>query len=180
MAMRFLVYLLMGVAWLVVETVLMSFLPLGTPTPDVILVLVVAFGFRLPLARAGVLAFVLNLCQDVLTGGILGLNALSKTVIVAITKGVAERFYFPSIVSELLMVTAGAVVNMALVAAVLYMDGVVEAPFWQFFVSLVRTVMITTVTAPVVLVPMTLVIHRLEPESDVYEAETHDARTRRA
>ncbi|OGP81368.1 MAG: rod shape-determining protein MreD, partial [Deltaproteobacteria bacterium RBG_16_54_11] len=70
-----------GMLWLLVVTTLAGFLPTRLPTPDVVLIVVIIFSFQYSLPLGGGLSFLFGLMQDVLSGGVIGLNALSKTAV---------------------------------------------------------------------------------------------------
>lgn len=167
------VYLLFGIAWLAVESAFISFIPLGIPTPDVVLILVVAFAFRLPLARSGVLSFLLGLFQDVLVGAALGSNALSKTVVCALSRGIAERFYLSNVVSEVLMVIVGGVVDALLVTSILLVGGQALPALARIEQIVLLQLAATVLFAPVVVLALRWLAERLEPAADVYEDEVY-------
>lgn len=171
---------LIGLAWLIVKSVLLSYLPGGVPVPDVILVLAVLAAFRYPLVSASILAFCLGLMQDVMSGGILGLNALSKTTVCALTATLAARFYFPNLVAKVGMVVLGGLADALLVTVVQSIEhGIVQSMVF-FTHHLLLQVFVTGVVTP----PMAAATTRLFTVAEVeeesrYPHEAQGARSRR-
>jgi len=149
--LRALVPLVVGIIWLVVATVLAGFLPSHLPPPDVVLIVVVVFGFKYPLPLGGALAFVLGMLQDVLSGGVIGLNALSKTVVFSLTRAIARRFYFPNWASKIAMVFLGGIVDGLLVASILSIGGGVHGSGAVLARQLLLQILFTGLLSPLVL-----------------------------
>lgn len=161
--------LFVGMGWLVLKTTLAGFLPTRLPSPDVILILVVLFGFRYSLTLGGILSFFLGLIQDILTGGIVGLNALSKTVVFSFTQLTARRFYFPNFVSKIAMVFLGGLVDGLLVTFILLIGGDlrIPSPFLLRFALL--QVLFSGLLAPVVIIITTKILALVERgEGDIH------------
>ena len=133
------------------KTVLVGFLPTGVPFPDVVLVVVVVIGFRYSLALGGGFSFLLGLLQDVLAGGIIGLNALSKTLVFSLTKLMSRRFYFPNFISKIAMVLLGGVIDSLLLVIVLFIAGLIHTPFPILLRHLLVQIFCTALLAPVVI-----------------------------
>jgi rod shape-determining protein MreD len=159
---RVLFPLFVGMGWLVLKTTLVGFLPTRVPTPDLILIVVVVFGFRYSLTHGGILSFFLGLMQDILTGGIIGLNALSKTVVFSFTQLVARRLYFPNFVSKIAMVFLGGLVDGLLVTFILLIGGDlrISSPFLLRFALL--QVLFSGLLAPVVIIITTKILAFVE------------------
>lgn len=150
--LRVLLPLFVGMGWMVLETSFVGFLPARFPSPDVVLVVAIIFGFGLSPALGGGFSFLLGLVQDVLAGGVIGLNALSKTVVFSLTKVMARRFYFPGMTSKMGMVFLGAVVDGFLVAVVLLIGGGMHIYFPSLFQYLLLQILCTGLLAPVILI----------------------------
>ncbi len=144
--------LVIGMGWLILVTALLGFLPTRVPAPDVALIVVIIFGFRYPLPLGGGLSFLLGLLQDVLAGGIIGLNALSKTVVFSLTRSIARRFYFPNVVSKTAMVALGGIVDNLLVITILLFEGNIHIPIPIFLRYLLVQILCTGLLAPVVFI----------------------------
>ena len=140
-----------GLLWLIVSTVFMGFLPSRFPPPDVVLIVVIIFGFWYPLPLGGGLAFLLGLVQDVLSGGLIGLNALSKTVVFILTRSIAQRFYFSHIASKIMMVFVGGIVDGLFVTCILLIGGAINIPGEVLVRHLLLQIICTGVLSPLVL-----------------------------
>ena len=160
-------------------TVLIGFIPTGVPSPDVVLIVVVLFGFRNTLPLGGVFSFSLGLLQDVLAGGIIGLNAFSKTVVFALTRSITRRFYIPNVASKIAMVLLGGIVDNLLMATILLIVGGIHIVLSHFFYYLLLQISCTGLLSPVILA-MTPKIARLEErgEGSVFTYGHPKARTR--
>jgi len=134
------------------ETTLVGFLPTRFPSPDVVLIVVIVYGLKYSLSLGGGFSFVLGVLQDVLAGGVIGLNALSKTVVFFLTTLIAGRFYFPNVISKMAMVLLGGIVDGFLLAVVLLIGGGIHIPFPTLFRSFLLQILCTGFFAPVVLI----------------------------
>jgi len=150
--LRVLVPLVAGMIWLVLATALVGFLPGRLPPPDVVLIVVIIFGFRYSLPLGGGLSFLLGLLQDVLSGGVIGLNALSKTVVFSLTRVIARRFYFSHWGSKIAMVFLGGVVDGLLTSVILFIGGGIHIPGAVLARMLLLHILCTGLLSPLVLV----------------------------
>lgn len=150
--LRGLVPLAAGVIWLIVETALVGFLPIRLPPPDVVLIVVISFGFQYTLPLGGSLSFVLGILQDVLSGGVIGLNALSKTVVFALTRSITQRFYFSHLASKIAMVFLGGLIDGLLVTCILLIGGAIHIPGAVLARQLLLQIICTGLLSPLVLV----------------------------
>ncbi|MBN1254575.1 MAG: rod shape-determining protein MreD [Deltaproteobacteria bacterium] len=112
---------------MILATTLMGFSPTYLPTPDVVLIVVIIFSFQYSFSLGGALSFLLGLLQDILSGGIIGLNALSKTVIFSLTKTIARRFYFSNVVSKIAIVFLAGIFDFLLAASILFIGGKIHS-----------------------------------------------------
>jgi rod shape-determining protein MreD len=178
--LKVLVPLAAGLVWLVVSTVLVGFLPSHLPPPDVVLIMVIIFGFHYPLSLGGGLSFLLGLLQDVLSGGVVGLNALSKTVVFALTKSIAQRFYFPNWAYKIAMVFLGGIVDGLLVTFILLIAGGSHIPGTVLTRQLLLQVILTGLISPLLLTttPHLTELSELRDE-DIFSHGKKLARTRK-
>ena len=171
---------LIGLAWLIVKSVLLTYLPGGVPVPDVILVLVVLAAFRYPLASASVLAFSLGLMQDMMAGGVLGLHALSKTVVCALTATLAARFYFPNLVAKVGMVVLGGLADALLITIVQSIEhGIVQSIVFLTHHLLLQVLVTGVVTPPIAAATTRLFTTTDLEEESRYPHEAQGSRNRR-
>jgi rod shape-determining protein MreD len=155
-----------GIVWLLVETTLVGFLPPSLPAPDVVLIIVIAFSFRYDLPLGGGLAFLLGLMQDVLSGGIIGLNAFSKAAVFSLSRWIRKRFYFSHVASKIAMVFFGALVDGMLTIVILLIGGMMHTPFGVLAPQLLLQILCTGLLSPLVLV-MTPTVSDLEERGAV-------------
>lgn len=141
-----------GMLWLLVVTTLAGFLPTRLPTPDVVLIVVIIFSFQYPLPLGGGLSFLFGLMQDVLSGGVIGLNALSKTAVLFFSRWIRKRFYFSTGASKIAMVFFGGMVDGLLVIVVLLIGGMIHTPVIVLARQLLLQVLFTGLLSPLVLV----------------------------
>ncbi|MCJ7662834.1 MAG: rod shape-determining protein MreD [Desulfobacterales bacterium] len=142
----------MGMLWLIVATTLVGFLPPWLPAPDVVLIVVILFSFQYPLPLGGGLSFLFGLMQDVLSGGVIGLNALSKTVVFSLSRWIRKRFYFSTVASKIAMVFLGGMVDGLLVIVILLIGGMLHTPVVVLARQLLLQVLFTGLLSPLVLV----------------------------
>jgi len=147
-----LVPFVVGMLWVLVATTLAGLLPTQLPTPDVVLIVVIIFGFQYPFPLGGGLSFVLGLVQDVLSGGVIGLNALTKTAVFSLTRVLAKRFYFPHWLSKIAMVFLGGVVDGLLVTAILLIGGMIHVSGAVLARRLLLQILYTGIISPLILV----------------------------
>jgi rod shape-determining protein MreD len=141
-----------GMLWVLVATALLGFFPTPLPFPDVVLIVVIMFSFQYPVPLGGGLSFVLGLAQDVLSGGVIGLNALSKTVIFSLSRWIAGRFYLPTMAFKIAMVFFGALVEGLLVTGILLVGGMIHVPVAVIVRQLLLQILCTGLLSPLVLV----------------------------
>ena len=141
-----------GMLWVLVTTTLQVFLFPELRSPDIVLIVVIITSFQYPLVLGGGLAFTLGLVQDVLSGGAIGLNALTKTVIFALSRWIARRFYLSTMPSKIAMVIFGVLVDVLLVTAILFMGKRVHISFAFFVQQLFMQMLLTGLFSPLVLI----------------------------
>jgi rod shape-determining protein MreD len=177
--LRALVPLVTGMLWLVLATALVGFLPGRLPPPDVVLIVVIIFGFRYSLPLGGSLSFLLGMLQDVLSGGVIGLNALSKTVVFALTRSIAQRFYFSNWASKIAMVFVGGIVDGLLATCILFIGGAVHITGAVLARHLLLQIICTGLLSPIVLVITPQVSDLNEGgDKDIFNYGKTKARTR--
>jgi rod shape-determining protein MreD len=141
-----------GMLWLIVTTTLVGFLPPWLPAPDVVLIIVIIFSFQYTLPLGGGLSFLLGLMQDVLSGGIIGLNAVSKTAVFSLSRWIRKRFYFSHVASKIAMVFLGGVVDGLLAIVILLIGGMMHTPLGILWRQFLLQILCTGLLSPLVLV----------------------------
>lgn len=150
-----------GIVWLIAATTLVGFLPLWLPAPDVVLIIVIIFSFQYPLPLGGGLSFLFGLMQDVLSGGIIGLNAFSKAAVFSLSRWIRKRFYFSHVASKIAMVFFGALIDGMLTIVILIIGGMMHTPVVVLTRQLILQILCTGLLSPLVLV-MTPTVSDLE------------------
>ncbi|OGP91890.1 MAG: rod shape-determining protein MreD [Deltaproteobacteria bacterium RBG_16_54_18] len=143
-----------GLLWVFATTALQVFLFPGFRSPDVVLIVVVIMSFQYPLLLGGGLAFALGIVQDVLSGGIIGLNALTKTMIFALSRWIARRFYLSTMLAKIAMIAFGVLVDLLLVTAIMLMGKMVHLSFSFFVRQLTVQILLTCLLSPLVMISM--------------------------
>jgi rod shape-determining protein MreD len=143
-----------GLLWILGTTALQVFLFPELRPPDVVLIVVVTMSFQYPLLLGGGLAFALGIVQDVLSGGIIGLNALTKTLIFTFSRWIARRFYLSTMLSKIAMVAFGVLVDVSLVSAILLMGKMIHISFLLFMQQLAVQILLTCLLSPLVMISM--------------------------
>ena len=149
---RMLIPFVIGMLWVLLASTLGGFLPARIPIPDVVLIVVIVFGFQYAFPLGGGLSFVLGLVQDILSGGVIGLNALSKTVVFSLTRVLAKRFYAPRWASKIAMVFLGGVVDGLLMTLILLIGGMIHIPASTLAHRLLLQILCTGILSPLVLI----------------------------
>jgi rod shape-determining protein MreD len=130
----------------------MGFVPTYLPTPDVVLIVVIIFSFQYSFPLGGVLSFLLGLLQDILSGGIIGLNALSKTVIFSLTKTIARRFYFSNVAAKIAIVFLAGIFDFLLAVSILLIGGKIHLAVAVLVRQLLLQVFCTGLFSPLVFI----------------------------
>jgi rod shape-determining protein MreD len=137
---------------LFIVTTLVGFLPTSIPVPDVVLILAVMFSFQYAFSLGGGLSFALGLIQDVLSGGVIGLNALSKTVIFSLSRWVAGRFYLSTAAFKIAMVFLGGIIDGLLMTVVLLIGGMIHVTFAILARQIIVHTFFTVLFSPLIMV----------------------------
>jgi rod shape-determining protein MreD len=143
-----------GLLWIFATTALQVFLFPELRSPDVVLIVVVSMSFQYPLLLGGGLAFTLGVIQDILSGGIIGLNALTKTLIFTLSRWIAKRFYLSTMLARIAMVGFGVLVDVLLVSAILLLGKMFHISFPLFMEQLAVQILLTCLLSPLVMISM--------------------------
>jgi len=111
---RTFVYFILGFVFLVMQTTLLAaMLPLHFK-PDLLLILVVYLGLNEGYVRGGALSYILGCLQDVFAAGYPGLHGLALLCTFLAVRGAAARLNTESSTLLLLLVSAGTLLQAAL------------------------------------------------------------------
>lgn len=103
---RFLVMTVLVIVSILLQISVFPFLKLAGVTPNVVLILIVSFALMRGRAEGAVLGFVCGLILDLLSGGVVGMNALIFTVIGYLNGMLHHLFFANNILLPLGMVLA--------------------------------------------------------------------------
>ncbi len=116
-APRLLATLLAGVIFTVLSTTLFAWWSVGPLRLKPLVVVIVSAGFRLPLGRGGLMVLALAYLNDLLSGGIIGLNAVSYMVVFSICAAAQRKLQIESWPLQILTVALMSMVMQLLVVA---------------------------------------------------------------
>jgi rod shape-determining protein MreD len=146
----FLLYFLIGLFLILLQSTFFSLLPLGPIVPDLILVLCVYLGLHHPTVGAALGSFVLGYSVDVVSSRLLGFNAFAMTLVfLAVYFSSRSIWLHHPVVSSLIVLYAAVVKGVAMVLVwviFLSMEG-----FWLGAVKyIVMEALVAAALAPVV------------------------------
>jgi rod shape-determining protein MreD len=145
-----LLYFLIGLFLILLQSTFFSLLPLGPIVPDLILVLCVYLGLHHPTVGAALGSFVLGYSVDVVSSRLLGFNAFAMTLVfLAVYFSSRSIWLHHPVVSSLIVLYAAVVKGVAMVLVwviFLSMEG-----FWLGAVKyIVMEALVAAALAPVV------------------------------
>jgi len=145
----FLLYFLIGLFLILLQSTFFSLLPLGPIVPDLILVLCVYLGLHHPTVGAALGSFVLGYSVDVVSSRLLGFNAFAMTLVfLAVYFSSRSIWLHHPVVSSLIVLCAAVVKGVAMVLVwviFLSMEG-----FWLGAVKyIVMEALVAAALAPV-------------------------------
>jgi rod shape-determining protein MreD len=112
----FLLYFVVGIFLILLQSTLLHLLPFGPVVPDLVLVLCVYLGLNHPTVGAAVGSFVLGYSIDVLSSRLLGINAFAMTLVfLAVYFSSRTIWLHHPVVSSLIVLLAAVVKGLALV-----------------------------------------------------------------
>jgi len=137
-----------GIILVVLQTTLQKLLPIGPVVPDLILVLCVYWGLHHPTAGAALGAFMLGYAVDIISSGLLGVNAFAMSLVfLAVYLGSRSIWLHHPIVSSIIVLFAAAIKGAGLILVwVVFLS---TEGFWQGAVKyIVSEALIAAVIAP--------------------------------
>jgi rod shape-determining protein MreD len=112
----FLLYFVIGIFLILLQSTFLHLLPFGPVVPDLVLVLCVYLGLHHPTVGAAVGSFVLGYSIDVVSSRLLGLNAFAMTLVfLAVYFSSRSIWLHHPVVSSLIVLFAAVVKGVALV-----------------------------------------------------------------
>lgn len=112
----FLLYFVVGISLVLLQSTFLALLPLGPIVPDLVLILCVYLGLHHPTVGAALGSFVLGYSVDVVSSRLLGLNAFAMTVVfLSVYASSRSIWLHHPIVSSLVVFFAALVKGVAIV-----------------------------------------------------------------
>jgi rod shape-determining protein MreD len=113
------ILLLLGILFLTFQTTLLSYLPIQRVRPDIILVLILYWGFTLPPVSGGIHALFLGYLMDLFSGNSFGLYTFTRPLLFYLAQLFKGRLYLESFPSQSLFVFVFALFEGFLILALL-------------------------------------------------------------
>jgi rod shape-determining protein MreD len=98
------ILLLLGILFVTLQTTLLSYLPIRRIRPDIILVLILYWGFTLPTVSGGIHSLFLGYLMDLFSGNSLGLYTFTRPLLFYLAQLFRGRLYLESFASQSLFV----------------------------------------------------------------------------
>lgn len=111
--------LFLGILFLTFQTTLLSYLPIQRIRPDIVLVLILCWGFTLPPISGGILSFFLGYLMDLFSGNSFGLYTFTRPLLFYLAHLFKGRFYLESFLSQSFLVFVFALFEGFLILALL-------------------------------------------------------------
>ena len=137
-----------GIILVVLQTTLQKLLPIGPVVPDLILVLCVYWGLHHPTAGAALGSFMLGYAVDIISSGLLGVNAFAMSLVfLAVYLGSRSIWLHHPIVSSIIVLFAAVIKGVGLILVwVVFLS---TEGFWQGAIKyVVSEALIAAVLAP--------------------------------
>jgi rod shape-determining protein MreD len=103
---RFVLPLFAGILFLILQTTLLSFLPIQRIRPDIVLIFTLYLTFLFPPILGGILAMFLGYLMDLFSGSALGFYTFSRPLLFFAAYFFKERFYLEGFSSQFLFAFA--------------------------------------------------------------------------
>jgi len=132
------ILLLLGILFLTFQTTLLSYHPIQRIRPDIILVLILYWGFTLPPVSGGIHALFLGYLMDLFSGNSFGLYTFTRPLLFYLAQLFKGRLYLESFPSQSLFVFVFALFEGLLILTLLAALnpaplGNLYPPFFTFF-----------------------------------------------
>jgi len=132
------ILLLLGILFLTFQTTLLSYLPIQRIRPDIVLVIILYWGFTLPPISGGIHALFLGYLMDLFSGNSFGLYTFTRPLLFYLAQLFRGRLYLESFLSQSLFVFIFALFEGLLILTFLAALnpaplGNLYSPFFTFF-----------------------------------------------
>lgn len=146
--MRYILFFLLALITLVLQSTIFVHLSIGGVKPDLLLIWVIFFGLIKGKQKGAAFGFGMGLVEDLLTGRFIGLNALSK-MIIGYFMGVMEgKVYKENFLAPGLAVIAGSLANGVITLLLYKMVGFAGSFNYYFYSTVLPMVIYNLGIAP--------------------------------
>lgn len=146
--MRSIIFLLLILLAMLLQSTFFSFLQVAGVKPDLILMLVVFNGFLRGSREGAFLGFSAGLLQDVFTGNYIGINAITK-MLAGYLVGLAEaRFYKESVIIVSLVTFVVGIINQLAYYALLFYLDILVPPYFAIGAVVLPSAIYTALLVP--------------------------------
>jgi rod shape-determining protein MreD len=108
---RILLPLLAGIFFLILQTTLLSSIPIHRIRPDILLIFTLYLAFLFPPISGGILAFLMGTLMDLFSGNALGFYTFSRPLVFFAAQFFKERFYLEGFSSQFLFAFVSAILE---------------------------------------------------------------------
>jgi rod shape-determining protein MreD len=108
---RILLPLLVGILFLILQTTLLSSIPIHRIRPDLLLIFTLYLAFLFPPILGGILAFLMGTLMDLFSGNALGFYTFSRPLVFFAAQFFKERFYLEGFSSQFLFAFVSAILE---------------------------------------------------------------------
>ena len=108
---RILFPLLIGILFLILQTTLLSSIPIHRIRPDLLLIFTLYLAFLSPPIFGGILAFLMGTLMDLFSGNALGFYTFSRPLVFFAAQFFKERFYLEGFSSQFLFAFVSAILE---------------------------------------------------------------------
>lgn len=146
--MRSIVFLILVLVAIILQSTLFNFLQVAGVKPDLVLLLVVFNSFLRGSREGAFLGFLAGLFLDIFTGNYIGMNALSK-MLIGYLVGLAEaRFYKESVIIVSLVTFMVGILNFLVVYALMFYVNIAVSPYYALPQVILPAAVYTTLLVP--------------------------------
>lgn len=146
--MRSIVFLILVLFAILLQSTLFNFLQVAGVKPDLVLLLVVFNSFLRGSREGAFLGFLAGLFLDIFTGNYIGMNALSK-MLIGYLVGLAEaRFYKESVIIASIVTFMAGILNLLAVYVLMFYVNIEVSPYYALPQVVLPAAVYTTLLVP--------------------------------
>lgn len=145
-----LLFALVAVAALVLQTTVLPVASIGRATPDLLLIMCVYLGLHQHTVGGAIGAFVLGYLQDAFSGSVAGLNAFAMCLVFSIVYLTSRRLWVDNAVSKIVVVFLASVLKTAAIFALVAVFMSIDAVWRTMLGYLLIEAMLAALLSPAV------------------------------